>query len=42
MSPIFYLGLSSHFMTKNETLCIFFKFNFLDYIKFDVGPKQKN
>ena len=32
----------SFYDQKGENLCIFFKFNFLDYIKFDLGPKIKN
>ena len=38
---IFYLRLSFNFMTKNgKTLCISLKLHFLDYIKFDLGPKK--
>ena len=41
LSQIFHLRLSFHFITKNrETLCIFLKLNFLDYIKFDLEPKK--
>ena len=38
---IFYLRLSfKSYNQKRETLCIFSKLHFLDYIKFDLGPKK--
>ena len=41
MSQIFHLRLSFYFMNKNGNLFAFFlKLNFLDYIKFDIGPKK--
>ena len=40
VSQIFHLRLFSFYDQKRETLCIFLKTNFLDYIKFDLGPKK--